>query len=69
MAKNGTAPRLETNTLREGKGCALILHLVHFSLLDPNRNEYLKQKCNFLGSRARPGRRADNLTAIYEAIV
>jgi hypothetical protein len=33
-----------------------------------NRNEYQKQK-NVLGSRARPVRRADNLTAICELIV
>jgi hypothetical protein len=34
-----------------------------------NRNEYQKQKIMFLGSKARPVRRADNLTAICEAIV
>jgi hypothetical protein len=28
-----------------------------------NRNEYQKQKIMFLGSRARPVRKADNLTA------
>jgi hypothetical protein len=33
------------------------------------RNEYQKQKNNVLGSRARPVRGADNLTAIYEPIV
>jgi hypothetical protein len=31
-----------------------------------NRNEYQNM---FLGSRARPKRKADNLTAIYEPIV
>jgi hypothetical protein len=31
-----------------------------------NRNEYQKQNNNFLGSRARPVRRDDNLTAICE---
>jgi hypothetical protein len=36
-----------------------------------NRNEYRKhkKKVMFLGSRARPVRGADNLTAIYEPIV
>jgi hypothetical protein len=34
-----------------------------------NRNEYQKQKNNVLGSRMRPARRADNLTAICEPIV
>jgi hypothetical protein len=31
-----------------------------------NRNEYQKHKNMFLGSRARPTRKADNLTAICE---
>jgi hypothetical protein len=31
-----------------------------------NRNEYQKHKKMFLGSRARPVREADNLTAISE---
>jgi hypothetical protein len=31
-----------------------------------NKNEYQKQKNNVLGSRARPVRRTDNLTAISE---
>jgi hypothetical protein len=31
-----------------------------------NRNEYQKQEIMFLGSRARPGDRAKNLTAICE---
>jgi hypothetical protein len=35
----------------------------------PNRNEYQKQKNNILRSRARPVRRADNLTAICEPTV
>jgi hypothetical protein len=34
-----------------------------------NRNEYQKQKNNIWESRARPVRRADDLTAIYEPIV
>jgi hypothetical protein len=34
-----------------------------------NRIEYQKQKIMFLGSRARPVRKADNLTAICEPIV
>jgi hypothetical protein len=34
-----------------------------------NRNEYQKQKNTFLGSRARPVRRVDNLTAICDPIV
>jgi hypothetical protein len=34
-----------------------------------NRYEYQKQKRMFLGSRARPVRRADNLTAIWEPTV
>jgi hypothetical protein len=34
-----------------------------------NRNEYQKQKIMFLRSRARPVRKADNLTAICEPIV
>jgi hypothetical protein len=34
-----------------------------------NRNEYQKQKELFLESRARPVRKADNLTAIREPIV
>jgi hypothetical protein len=35
-----------------------------------NRNEYYKQKKNiFLGSRARPARKADNPTAICKSIV
>jgi hypothetical protein len=34
-----------------------------------NRNEYQKQRNNVSGSRARPMRRADNLTAICEPIV
>jgi hypothetical protein len=33
-----------------------------------NRNEYQKQKIMFLGSKARPVRKADNLTAICEPI-
>jgi hypothetical protein len=33
------------------------------------RNEYKKQQKVFLGSRARPVRKADNLTAIYEPVV
>jgi hypothetical protein len=36
--------------------------------LVPNRNEYQKKIIMFLGSRARPVRRADNLT-VYEPIV
>jgi hypothetical protein len=34
-----------------------------------NINEYQKQKIMFLESRARPVRRADNLTAVCEPIV
>jgi hypothetical protein len=34
-----------------------------------NRNEYQKQKIMFLGSRARPVRRADSLTVICEPTV
>jgi hypothetical protein len=34
-----------------------------------NRNEYQKQNKMFLGSRARPARKADNFTAICELIV
>jgi hypothetical protein len=34
-----------------------------------NRNEYQKQKKIFLGNRARPVLRADNLTVICEPIV
>jgi hypothetical protein len=34
-----------------------------------NRNEYQKQKKLFLRSKARPARKADNLTAICEPIV
>jgi hypothetical protein len=34
-----------------------------------NRNEYQKQKKMFLGSKARPVRRADNLTTIYKPVV
>jgi hypothetical protein len=33
-----------------------------------NRNEYNMQKIMFLGSRARPVRRTDNITAICEPI-
>jgi hypothetical protein len=31
-----------------------------------NKNDYLKQKNNFLGNRARPVRKNDNFTAIFE---
>jgi hypothetical protein len=34
-----------------------------------NRNEHQKQKIMFLGSKARPVRKTDNLTAICEPIV
>jgi hypothetical protein len=34
-----------------------------------NRNEYQKIKIKFLGNRARPVRKADNLTAICEPTV
>jgi hypothetical protein len=34
-----------------------------------NRNEYRFKKIMFLGSKVRPVRWADNLTAIYEPIV
>jgi hypothetical protein len=34
-----------------------------------NKNEYRKQKNNVSGSKVRPVRRADNLTAICEPIV
>jgi hypothetical protein len=34
-----------------------------------NRNEYQKQTKMFVGSRARPMRRTDNLIAICEAII
>jgi hypothetical protein len=34
-----------------------------------NRNEYQKQKNNVSGSKVRPVRRADSLTAICEPIV
>jgi hypothetical protein len=34
-----------------------------------NRNEYFKQRKMFLGSKARPARKADNLAAICESIV
>jgi hypothetical protein len=34
-----------------------------------NKNEYQKQKKKFLGSRARPARKADNLIAICEPII
>jgi hypothetical protein len=33
-----------------------------------NRNAYQKQEKMFLGSRARPARKADNLSAIYKPI-
>jgi hypothetical protein len=36
---------------------------------DCNRDEYQKRKYNIPGSRARPVRQDDNLTAIYEPIV
>jgi hypothetical protein len=38
-------------------------------VLSASRNEYQQQKKTFLRIRARPVRRADNLTAIYEPIV
>jgi hypothetical protein len=34
-----------------------------------NRNEYRKQKSNVSGSRVRPMRRINNLTAICEPVV
>jgi hypothetical protein len=34
-----------------------------------NRNEYQEKKIMFLGSKVRPAREADNLTAICEPIV
>jgi hypothetical protein len=37
--------------------------------LASDRNEYQNQKNNVSGSKARPVRMADNLTAIYELIV
>jgi hypothetical protein len=36
---------------------------------DSNRNDHQKQKNNVLGSRARPVRKADNLTATCEQIL
>jgi hypothetical protein len=45
----------------------LILHALGLDSTS-NKNEYQRQKNNFLGSRARPVRRADNLTAICEPI-
>jgi hypothetical protein len=51
------------------------VYLILPTALDPsiyltsNRNKYQKQKIMFPGSRARPVRRADNITAICESIV
>jgi hypothetical protein len=37
--------------------------------LASNRSEYRKQKNNILGSKVRPVRGADNITAVYKPIV
>jgi hypothetical protein len=53
----------------------LSIYLIFKAALGPgvysasNRNEYHKQKKMFLGSRARPVRKADNLTVICEPTV
>jgi hypothetical protein len=45
-------------------------HIMPFGVYSAsNRNEYQKQKNNVSGSRARPVRRADNLTAVFEPSV
>jgi hypothetical protein len=51
------------------------IYLILLAALDPgvysvcNRNVYEKHKIMFLGGRARPVRKADNLTAIRKSTV
>jgi hypothetical protein len=62
----------EIRGFETGKGgCIFLIYLILPSELGSgvhsasNRNEYQKQKIMFLASRARPVRRAHNLTTIY----